>query len=182
MGRFSKSLTPNIISDWQDSYVYYKLLKKLISQYKKDPVSLEKELFSQMVAQLQRSFSLQKSQLDLFSSQLEDYKINEQESKILTISKLLNLYSNLLSFSLWNLRIITRCLSRLDLIIPKSKSLFISQNSELLKSMQNLSDYKAWLDFFIFEIQKNSLCQTTSYKCLCYMLQRCSYSQIFKHN
>ena len=53
-----------------------------------------------MVAQLQRSFSLQKSQLDLFSSQLEDYKTNEQESKILTISKLLNLYSNLLSFSL----------------------------------------------------------------------------------
>ena len=151
MGRFSKTLAQKILFEWQDSYIYYNSIKKIIRHHKTETATLQAIVFSPLNTQLQRvhaSFQAHSALLQEKVSQIFSYPNDRCEY----LHGLLRDYLHLISFSYWNIRIVFRCLSRLKEFLPNSQSDFIHEHSDLLLSLQNLPQFNSWLSILTSEI------------------------------
>ncbi|OMJ78766.1 hypothetical protein SteCoe_21339 [Stentor coeruleus] len=149
MGRFSKSLIDEIILEWEGGYLYYKSIKKAIRKLRDQKQSLQQEIIPLISSQLDRTHSIIltfSSSLQERSSKMSSVSLEDRINDLQLYSKVLK---NQISFSSLNLKIITRCLQRLESLSPGSKSKFLSLNNETLKSMQNLSTYKENLSIIL---------------------------------
>lgn len=149
MGRFSKSLIDEIILEWESGYLYYKSIKKAIRKLRDQKQSLQQEILPLISSQLDRTHSI----ILTFSSSLQErsskMSSNSLEDRITDLQLYTKVLKNQISFSSWNLKIVTRCLQRLESLSPGSKSKFLSLNNETLKSMQNLLTYKENLSIIL---------------------------------
>ena len=128
MGKFGKTLDENIVYEWQDNYISYKSIKNTIKSCKNLEDALQNEAFSNMSIQLSCTVDAFNEHSELFREQLKDLANTSNKQKITLLHKAVSEYINLISFSHWNIKIIIQCLNKVESLVPKSKSLFLTHH------------------------------------------------------
>lgn len=139
MGRFSKALVENVVGEWEDSYFYYKFIKKRIRKVQKEKTedpgpALYAILLNQMKMTISKFRALMQEFRVLFASKIH----SEKSAEVYEITAMLK---KLVSFSLWNLKILNRSLTRYESLIPGSRSKFLISNLDLLNELRNLQEF-----------------------------------------
>jgi MFS family permease len=142
MGRFNKSLIANIILEWQDRYIYYSFVKKAIGKNHQSSSKNSKEVLLNLVKnQIYQAFEHLKNEKTVFSLEFNQKISTESVPVTQNIAKSLE---KLISFSLWNLKILNKALTRIDNVYPGSKHEFLTENFQLLGDFQSLSQFCEW--------------------------------------
>lgn len=142
MGRFSKDIIANTILEWQDGYIYYKFIKKALVKNRQSSSADSKQMLVNLIHnQLWQTFEYFSKQRSEFSSIFYQHILNESVPVIQDLAKSLK---NLISFSFWNLKILYRALTRIENTYPGSKNMFLEENFQLLKDLQNLPEFSEW--------------------------------------
>ncbi|OMJ69406.1 hypothetical protein SteCoe_32874 [Stentor coeruleus] len=151
MGGFSKTIEKNSVSSWRNSYIDYSDLRRKIKSVGSQPDNI-KDIFNSIANEVTRA----KDHLNIVSEPLPS-AINSLEhdtpssSLLQTTSETL---LNLISFSLWNLKIVAKLLSKLQKHNKQAKKIFLEQYIECLLSLQNIDNFKDWYAKVTQELRK----------------------------
>lgn len=142
MGRFNKSLIANIVLEWQDGYIYYSYVKKAVGKNHQSTSKNSKEVLLNLVKnQISQAFGHLCKESNAFSLEVNQNISTESVPVTQNLAKSLK---KLISFSLWNLKILSKVLTRIDNVYPGSKHEFLTENFQLLKDFQNLPEFSEW--------------------------------------
>ena len=141
MGRFNKSLVANIVLEWQDGYMYYNFIKKAMAKNQKSSSSSKEALLNLVKNQLSQAFDHFSKERTAFSLQFTQ---NISTESVPVTQNLAQSLRKLISFSLWNLKILSKVLTMVDSAHAGSKHEFLTENILLLKDFQNLEKFCEW--------------------------------------
>ncbi|OMJ83096.1 hypothetical protein SteCoe_16079 [Stentor coeruleus] len=159
MGGFSKTIEKNSVPSWKDSYINYSDLHRKIN-HSGFTIDIN-ETFIMILTQISQTQKHLATESESFSLSLGSllYETSPPPSSLLSTSE--KLY-NLISFSLWNLKIIDKLLIKLEKSNKSSKTSFINQNMTILLSLQSLSSYKDWYSKITQELKKLHISQEST--------------------